>query len=315
MPPHKTREGSLQFWPRGRASKLLPRVNWKPVKKHLDAKAQGILGVIAYKVGMVSASVKDLTDKSMTTGKKIIVPATVLEIPAMKVASVRFYHNNIVAKECIVTNEAILKKILHLPKQPQTITPPAQYEDIRVLVYSLPSQTNIKKTPDVTEFAVHAADKLAFVTTLLNRELTLKDIYPMKLVDARGLTTGRGFSGAVKRYGISLKQHKSEKGRRRPGSLGPWHPARVTFRTPYAGQFGMFTRVHYNLNVITTNTIAEKNINPSSGFPNFGLIKAPYMLVSGSVQGPVKRQIVLTPALRPTKHTAKRKYEFQEVSQ
>lgn len=67
MPPHKTREGSLQFWPRSRATKLLPRVNWSPVVKHTDAKAQGILGCIAYKVGMVSASVKDMTDKSMTT--------------------------------------------------------------------------------------------------------------------------------------------------------------------------------------------------------------------------------------------------------
>jgi large subunit ribosomal protein L3 len=314
MPPHKTREGSLQFWPRSRATKLLPRVNWKPVVKHVDAKAQGILGCIAYKAGMVSVGVKDLTDKSLTQNKKIVIAGTVLEIPSMKLASVRFYHNGVVAKECIVTADPILKKILHLPKQAQPITPPAQYSDIRVLVYSLPSQTNIKKTPDVMEFALQATDKLAFVNTLLNRELTLKDVYPLKLVDVRGLTTGRGFSGAVKRYGISLKQHKSEKGRRRPGSLAPWHPARVTFRTPMAGQFGMFTRVHYNLNVLTSNTIAEKNINPPAGFPNYGVIKAPYVIVSGSVQGPVKRQILLTPSMRPTKHTQKRKYEFQEVS-
>ena len=52
--------------------------------------------------------------------------------------------------------------------------------------------------------------------------------------------------GPVKRFGISLKFHKSEKGVRRPGSLAPWHPARVTFRTPNMGQTGFFTRVSYN---------------------------------------------------------------------
>lgn len=313
MPPHKPREGSLQFWPRSRASKVLPRVNWKPVKRYLDAKQQGIVGVIGYKVGMATAWVKDSTPHSMTLNKKVALPVTILEVPPMKVASVRFYQNGIVAKECIVTTDAILKKVLTLPKVAQKVEAPAQYDDIRVLVYSVPSHTNVKKTPDLTELLIQAADKLAFVQTLLNRELSLKDVYPLKLVDVRGLTTGRGFSGAMKRFGISLKQHKSEKGRRRPGSLGPWHPARVTFRTPMAGQYGMFTRIHYNLSVVGSDTIANKNINPSSGFPNYGLIKAPYILVKGSVQGPAKRQILLTPAMRPTKSAGKQKYELQEV--
>jgi large subunit ribosomal protein L3 len=292
---------------------MLPRVNWRPVKKQLDTKLQGIVGVIAYKVGMATALVKDMTPHSMTANKKIAFPVTILEVPAMKIASVRFYHQGKVAKECIVTNEAILKKVLTLPKTPQKVEAPAQYDDIRVLVYSLPSQTAIKKTPDLTELLVQASDKLAFIQTLLNRELTLKDVYPLKLVDARGVTTGRGFSGAMKRFGISLKQHKSEKGRRRPGSLAPWHPARVTFRTPMAGQYGMFTRTHYNLSVISTGTNTEKNINPPQGFPNYGLVHAPYLILKGSIQGPAKRQILLTPAMRPTKYTSKRKYEVQEV--
>ena len=66
----------------------------------------------------------------------------------------------------------------------------------------------------------------------------------------RGLTTGRGYQGPVKRFGIKLKPSKSEKGRRRPGSLGPWHPARVIFRVPMAGQLGMFTRVVYNNKIL-----------------------------------------------------------------
>ncbi len=307
----KPREGSLQFWPRSRASKVLPRVNWSPIKT--DPKQESILGFITYKVGMATVLVKDVTDKSMTAGKKIFLPVTILEAPNMKVYAIRFYQAGVPVKDVVVSSDKELKKLVHLPKEPQKLEPPAAYDDIRILVYSLVKQTNIKKTPDMTELAINAADKLAFAKSLLGRELSLADFLKSSLVDVRGLTSGKGFSGAVKRYGISLKQHKSEKGRRRPGSLGPWHPARVTFRVPMAGQLGMFTRVHYNQKVITSATIAEKNINKSGGFMHYGLVKSAYLLVHGSVQGPAKRQLLLTHPLRPTKKQSKRKYEFQEI--
>ena len=38
-----------------------------------------------------------------------------------------------------------------------------------------------------------------------------------------------------------------------------------------------------------------------------------HIVLKGSVQGPVKRQILLTPSFRPTKVKAKNKYEFQEL--
>ena len=116
-----------------------------------------------------------------------------------------------------------------------------------------------------------------------------------------------------KRHGLTLKAHKSEKGVRRPGSLAPWHPARVTFRTPMAGQLGMFSRVHYNQKVLTVNTIAEKDINKGTGFKHYGKVTSAYLIVEGSVQGPSKRQILITPSFRPTKYQAKKKYEFQEL--
>ena len=85
----------------------------------------------------------------------------------------------------------------------------------------------------------------------MNKEIFISDIFEKGLLaDARGLTKGKGLVGPVKRFGITLKQHKSEKGRRRPGSLGPWHPARVIFRVPMAGQLGMFKRVIYNNKII-----------------------------------------------------------------
>ncbi len=313
----KPRAGSLQFWPRKRAAKQLPSVHWNILSK-MKHKSAGFLGIIGYKVGMSSAVVKDMTENSMTKGKKIIVPVTVLENPAMKIASVRFYAMGKVLKDVVVSNDKILKKILRVTKEVKQFDTeiPAQYDDIRVIVFSLPQQSTIKKTPDIIELGIYGETKekkLEFVKKHLNKEISIKDTVPLDWVDVRGLTTGKGLSGPVKRFGISLKQHKSEKGVRRPGSLAPWHPARVTFRTPMAGQLGMFSRVHYNLKLITTGVIGEKNINPLSGFKNYGNIKGNYIIVHGSVQGPSKRQILITPSSRATKIQQKKKFEFQEL--
>ena len=65
MPTKKSpRKGSLQFWPRKRAKKFLPRVNWNAINSEKELK-----GFIGYKVGMVSVSVKDNSPDSRTKGK------------------------------------------------------------------------------------------------------------------------------------------------------------------------------------------------------------------------------------------------------
>ena len=306
----RPRHGSLQFYPRKRINKFLPSVNWTPIS------GTGILGFITYKVGMGTAIIKDSTDKSMTINKKIAIPVTILEVPNMKIFSVRFYKHKIPMGEIVVSNDKELKRKLYVPKSLKTLDKvPEGYDDIRVIAYSLPKQTSIKQTPDLIELAVSADNKLDFVKSLVGKEISLFDFLneKVKLLDVRGLTIGRGLSGPVKRFGITLKAHKSEKGVRRPGSLAPWHPARVTYKTPQAGQLGMFTRVHYNLNLIKSGKISESDINPKEGFKDYGKIQTNYIILKGSVQGPSKRQILLTPSFRPTKLQAKKKFEFQEL--
>ncbi len=308
--PKSPRHGSLQFYPRKRASRFIPSVNWSTIRTDFS----GILGFISYKVGMATAIVKNTTDKAMTTGKKIAIPVTILEVPNMKVYSVRFYKNGLVIKDIIVSNDKELKHKLKVPKQPSNLENiPSNYEDIRLVVYSMPKQTSIKKTPDLIEIAFNAENKLEFVKSLIKKEISITDFLKEGLLDVRGLTKGKGLQGPVKRFGITLKAHKSEKGRRRPGSLAPWHPARVTFRTPMAGQLGLFSRVHYNNKIITSGNIKEKDINPKSGYKHYGKIRTSYIILNGSVQGPPKRQILLTPSFRPTKSQAKKKYEFIEL--
>ena len=128
------------------------------------------------------------------------------------------------------------------------------------------------------------------------------------------MTKGKGTQGPVKRFGLKLRFHKSEKGVRGPGSLGPWHPARVTFKAPISGQLGLFSRIDSNLKLLSSGNVSEKDINPNQGFKNYGKIKSSYLIVKGSVSGPPKRQLLITPAFRPSKEQLKRKYEFMELA-
>ncbi|MBU1129016.1 MAG: 50S ribosomal protein L3 [Nanoarchaeota archaeon] len=310
MPTRKSpRKGSLQFWPRKRAKKFLPRVNWDAINSGKILK-----GFICYKAGMVSAIVKDNTPNSLTKTKKIALPATILECPSMKIFSVRFYKNSKVSKEILADNlDKELKRKVKLPKKPsKKIGEIKDYDDLKIICYSLVKKTGIKKKPDLSEIALvgNVEEKLNFVKENLTKEFSILDVFEKgQLVDVRGLTKGKGFSGPVKRFGITLKVKKSEKGQRRPGSIGPWHPARVTFRVPMAGQLGMFTRVAYNKKIIEIGKAEEKIKN----LKNFGNIKTNYLIVGGSVQGPAKRQLLVTSPLRPTRKQIKKSYDLVEI--
>ncbi len=305
------RKGSLQFWPRKRASKFLPSVNWDAINSGKNLK-----GFICYKAGMMSAYVKDNTPDSMTKGKKIIIPITILECPQMKIFSIRFYKNNKVDKEILAENlDKELKRKIKLPKKSgeKIDEIKKEYDDIRVICYSQVKKTGIKKNPDLSEIGLvgNTEEKINFIKENLGKEISILNIFEKdQLVDLRGLTKGKGFSGPVKRFGITLKSHKSEKGRRRPGSLGPWHPARVTFRVPQAGQLGMFTRVIYNNKIIDLGESKDKEFK---NIKNYGDVKTDYVLVKGSVQGPAKRQLMITASLRETKKQAKKNFELLEL--
>ena len=306
------RSGSLQIWPRKRAGRFIPSVNWKAINS--DKK---ILGFIAYKVGMKSAYVKDLTADSISKDKNIVIPVTILEAPPVKIFSVRFYKNNKVISEMMNENlDKELKRVVKLSKKGGKFEDYKDYDDIRILVYSEAKKTDIKKTPDMAEIALGGSleDKKKFVVEHLAKEILLSEFVSTNdLIDIRGLTKGKGLSGPVKRFGITLRFHKSEKGQRNHGSLGPWHPRRVTYMVPIAGQLGLFTRIGYNQKVISVGKISEQNINPKAGWTNFGNIKTDYLILRGSVQGPCKRQILLTAGLRKTKYQDKKKFNFIEL--
>lgn len=325
MPKHgHMRHGSLQFWPRKRARKVLPRVSWDALtEKRSD---MGLLGFIGYKVGMMSAYVRDNSGTSLTKNQRIAIPVTIIEFPNMRFLSVRFYKNNKVVGDVLCSNlDREVKKKVKLPKEVKKKIDDfkeGDYDNIRVVVYSQVKKTGIKKKPDVAEIGLSGKldDKLNFVKENMNKELSVKDFLnegvlkgDHGLVDVRGVTKGKGLQGPTKRFGLSLRFHKSEKGVRGPGSGGAWHPARVEFMHPMAGQMGYFTRVVYNNHVLLVDSISERDINLKKGFKKYGNIQGDYAIITGSVQGPSKRQLLFTLPLRPTKTQSKKNYDFLEL--
>jgi large subunit ribosomal protein L3 len=310
-----TRHGSLQFYPRCRSKRYLPRVKWAPVKR----KDISLLGFIGYKVGMTSVYVRDNSNHSLTKGKRIVIPATIIECPTCKILSVRFYKNNKVIGEVLNSNlDKELKRKLKFPKNIKKKLEDYKdgtYDDVRVLLYPQVKKTVVKNVPDVHEFGLSGDlnQKFEFIKNHLAKEISIREIFKEGLVDLRGITKGKGLQGTVKRFGLTLKAHKSEKGVRSLGSGGPWHPSRVDFTQPRAGQMGFFNRTVYNSRIITVNNINENNINPKSGFKHYGIIKTDYIIVSGSVLGSTKRQLLLTSSFRPSKDSLKKNYEYIEL--
>lgn len=321
---HKPRKGSLQFWPRKRAKKILPRVNWKPLEeKYVEGK--GLLGAIGYKVGMESVIVKDERKGSLTEAQEIVMPVSIIEFSPLRIFSVRFYKNNKLVTEII--NPAAFKdykwikrKIKPTKKQIsrdkiiKEIEEKAKEADkVRVVVYTKPKTIKLKKTPEIAEVGLKGdiQNKIEFIKENLNKDIKAREVFETgMLVDVRGVTKGKGTAGPIKRFGIGRKQHKSEKGVRRPGSIGPWLPAKVSFKAPMAGQLGYFTRIDYNKYIVLVSNIKEKNINKKGGFLHYGNIDSDYLIVKGSVMGPAKRPLFLTLPLRPSLNALKQSYSF-----
>jgi ribosomal protein L3 len=72
----------------------------------------------------------------------------------------------------------------------------------------------------------------------------------------------------------------------------------------------MFSRISYNGKLVELKSPNDLNVK---GIKNFGDIGNNYALVQGSVQGPEKRQLLITYPLRETKKQSKKSYEFLEM--
>ncbi|MBW2972602.1 50S ribosomal protein L3, partial [Candidatus Woesearchaeota archaeon] len=254
---HKSRHGSMQVWPRVRAKRIYSKVKHFPASK--DAKLHGFAG---YKVGMTHIIITDARKNSMTKGEDVTVPVTVVECPPVKIVGVRLYkkqYKSIQPLKDILSkpDKELARKIDTPKKEGKKIdsVKPEEFDELRVLMQTQPKMTGIgKKKPEIFEVNVGGKkeDKLAFAKENLGKELSVKDVFSEgQLIDIRAVTKGKGFQGPVKRFGIKVRHHKSEKTKRGPGSLGGWSKqGHVMYRVAHAGQMGFHNRVDYNKQIM-----------------------------------------------------------------
>jgi len=281
--------------PRKRALSQNARVYWQ---SHPDKR---VLGFAGYKAGMTHVSFVDDTE-SPTKGQEIMSAATVIEVPPMTVYGVRCYKGNDSAGDILVDDEKILKLIGFRKKHNAKNVNESEVDDARLLVFANPAKTGFgKKHVERMELGCGGKDskeRLEFCKSMLGKDLKIGDVFKNgEFVDVVAISIGKGWQGTVKRFGTAIQRRKATGKRRHVGTLGQWHPAYVLYTVPQAGQTGYHKRTEMNKKILRIGQKPEE-INPSSGFPNYGFVKNDFVLVKGSVPGPVKRLLKLRLAVR-----------------
>jgi len=299
---HHPRRGSLQFWPRKRSKKPYAKVhNWA------DSNGNKILGFAGYKVGMKHVTYTDERPHSISKGETVSDAVTIIECPPLKVYSIRFYEKDSNGFRVIseVFAEKTDKELLRKLKPSKKGSQPVLFDDVKIIVYTQPRLTGIgKKKPEVFELGISGKDKIEkfeLAKNLLGKEIKLSDVFKNgQYVDVHSITKGRGHQGPVKIFGVKIRQHKSEKTKRGPGTLGAWTPKRTFWGTAMAKKHGFFKRTEYNKQIYKIGGKPEE-VNTKSGYLHYGNIKNDYLLLKGSVGGSAKRLIIITEPIRQTR--------------
>lgn len=305
---HAPRKGSLQFWPRKRSKRSYANIrNWFLTNK------TNLSGFIGYKVSMAHLIAKDTNPDSPTKNTTISIPVTILDCPPLKPLAIRFYKKTIEGLVAISDYfspkiDKEVKRRAKLPKKTKEI--PKEFDELRLIVHTQPKLTTIgKKKPEILEIPISGPkDKqLEFAKSILGKEIKLSDVFSEnQMLDLHSVTKGKGFQGTVKRYGVAIRQHKSEKTKRGTGNLGAWTPKRVQYQVAQPGKMGYHQRTEYNKQLIKIGNKLER----AGGFKNYGVIKNDYAIIKGSVAGARKRTIILSIAQRKS-HS--QKLEFNKL--
>jgi large subunit ribosomal protein L3 len=315
----KPRSGSRAFRPRKRASRQNARITSWP-----EFEETKLLGFAGFKAGMTHIIMVDDYEGSPTKGHEVSVPVTVVETPSLLVLGLRAYSSDVYGLKSFsdVYANNIDKKIAErinlkknnfdevMKKVERTID---AIKDVRVLALTSPERTGFgRKNPDVVEIAVGGKtpkEKWEFCKSILGKEVKVSEVFSDgEYVDAISVTKGKGWQGAVKRFGVHLQRRKATGRRRHVGTLGPWHPARVMYTTPMAGQMGYHKRTELNKRILKIG--GKDEANPKGGFLNYGVVMNDCVLIKGSVGGPCKRMIKLRKSIRKSVKPAKLEIKY-----
>ena len=306
----------MQFWPRRRAKRIYPRI-----RSHLRPKDNKLSGFSGYKVGMTHVIVKDNNKNSLTKGLDLSLPVTVVEVPPLKILGIRYYKKDssgdlkVVKDYILKLNDKFLKRKINLAKKEKKIED-VEFDEVRALCYTQPSLVkNFKKTPELFEVAVGGSkeEQFNYIKEHLGKEVKFSEIFKEgDFLDVFAVTKGKGTQGPVKRFGVKIRSHKSEKTKRGPGSIaGGWKAqGHMMYRVAFAGQTGFHQRYEMNKQIIMISDDVSK-INPKGGFVRYGEVSNEYVLIKGSLPGPVKRMVFMS---FPKRNHKPLNYELKKIS-
>ncbi len=298
--PHHSRRGSMAYYPRVRAKKIGADIrSWPEIEG--KAKIQAFAG---YKVGMTHIQMTDYRKTSVTAGKTIMAPVTVLEVPPLNVMAIRYYEEGdnglrvFAEKKADNIDKSVFKRIPEIKNKSNKEIEIKDIIDVRLIVHTNPKLVSgiPSKIPEIFEIRIGGGtieERVKLADEKLGKELHFNDFSTNgSFIDVISVTKGKGFQGVVKRFGVKLLPKNNRKHRRMIGTLGPWHPDWVRNTVPQAGQVGLHQRTLHNIRVIKYDVKDHvDDINVKGGFLNYGLVKNDYVLLYGSISGPVKRLI------------------------
>jgi len=343
----RPRHGSLGFLPRKRTKHHAGKI--KSFPKDDPSKAPHLTAFMTYKAGMTHI-VRDVDKPGSKLHKKEVVEGvTILEAPPMIVVGLagyvetprglrtltsvwaghlseevkrRFYKSWHKSKKKAFTKYEKRwgeeSKGESAPMATEIERAKKYCQVIRVICHTQVSKVKIgQKKANIKEIQINGgtvAQKVDFAMGLFEQQVKIADLFTQdEMVDIIGSTKGKGYNGVVTRWGCTRLARKSHRGLRKVACIGSWHPARVQFQVPRAGQRGYHHRTEINKKIYrigksmkedpksasTENDLTDKGITPMGGFSHFGEVNEDWIMLKGAVMGPRKRIITVRKSLLP----------------
>merc|ERR1740130_1477121 len=189
---------------------------------------------------------------------------------------------------------------------------------IRAICHTQVGKVKIgQKKANIKEIQINGGtteQKVDFTMGLFEQEVKVADVFNQdEMCDIIGVARGHGYNGVITRWGCSRLPRKTHRGLRKVACIGTWHPARVQFQVPRAGQDGYHARTEINKKIYrigknakedpnsatTAADLTEKGITPLGGFAHFGEVTQDWVMIKGTICGPKKRVITMRKSLLP----------------
>lgn len=288
------KRGSRAFWHRKRSKRVVPRVNTWP-----DS-GNGLQAFPGYKVGMSMVSLVSESESAFK-GQEVAKAVTLVEVPPAFVYSIVFYDKTPYglkpSGEVVATDlpKELRKHFKGAKKSSKKIEDFAGPADVRLHLLAQPFKAGLPmKKAQLVEVALGGSveEKLEYAKSVLGKEVGAGDVFEAgEFIDVSAVTKGHGWTGVVKRFGVSLNIRKATQKRRHGGPLGPERQAKVMYTIPRAGQYG------YHRRTDTLKRFLKLGAEATKTFKNYGHPKEAYAVVEGSVPGPAKRFVLLRKAM------------------